>query len=88
MIKSEENEIDITIRDLKRKIKNAEIGDLVLKGLKMDGTKKEKVEFFKKIEEGIRLGNVKTLAVKLGKSQNGTREITLADIYGEDRIIE
>ena len=72
---------------MKKGIKNAEIGDIVLRGLNMNGTEEDDRAYFDLIEKGIKMGNVKLGAVFLGKSQDGLRNIYLSDIWEtEDKI--
>lgn len=69
--------------NLRRKIRNAQISDLVLKGLAMNGTSNEDKKYYKLIKKGIEQANINLQAISLGTSQNGLREITLADIWEE-----
>ena len=71
----------IYMRDLKKKVRNAEIADMVLKGIYMNGTEEEEQRYFELIEEGINKGNVNPEVIFLGKSQDGLRTITLANIW-------
>ena len=68
---------------LRKEIRNEEIGDAVLKGINMDGTLEEQNAYYELIEKGLKQGNVKLGAVCLGKSEDGLRTITLADIWTE-----
>ena len=72
------------MKDLRLKIRNAEISDIVLKGINTQGTEEEEREYFELIEKGIKMENVKLRAISLGKSQDGTRNITLADIWTDE----
>lgn len=87
-VKDENEQIKKYMRSLKNQIKNAEIGDIVLKGINMKGTAEEEREYFELIERGLKRGNVKLGAISLGKSQDGLRNITLADIWTEETIRE
>ena len=69
------------ITTLKEEIRNAEIGDIVLKGLNMNGTEEEDKKYFELIEKGLEMGNIKKGRVFLGKSQDGSRNIYLSDIW-------
>ena len=71
----------IYMRELKKKVRNAEISDMVLKGIHMNGTKEEDERYFEFIENGLKRGNVNPEAISLGKSQDGLRTITLANIW-------
>lgn len=83
-----DNQISKYIRTLKNEIRNAEIGDIVLKGLNMSGTEEEDRSFLELIEKGLKMGNVKLSSVPLGKSQDGLKNITLADIWIDENIRE
>lgn len=80
-IKDNDNQIPKYIRTLKNGIRNAEIGDIVLKGLNMRGTEEEDRAYFELIEKGLKMGNVKLSSVPLGKSQDGLKNIYLSDIW-------
>lgn len=75
-----------SIKILKKEIKNAEISDLVLKGINMNGTVEEERKYFELLEEGLNRGEVDLEAVSLGKSQDGLRNITLADIWQNENL--
>ncbi len=79
--KDKESSLSTYIRGLKNEIKNDEISDIVLKGINMNGTEEEERAYFELIEKGIKKGHVKLHAVSLGKSQDGLKNITLADIW-------
>lgn len=69
---------------LKNEIRNAEISNMVLKGLKTDITMEEErrcVELIQKMEEK----KIKLSTISLGKSQDGQKNITLEDIWGEEK---
>lgn len=74
-----------SIRALTEEIKNAEIADFVLKGINRKGTDEEEKSFFELLEKGIRKGNIKLNAIFLGKSQDESRIITLADIWEDEK---
>ncbi len=80
-IKDNDNQIPKYIRTLKNGIRNAEIGDITLKGLNMRGTEEEDRAYFELIEKGLKMGNVKLSSVPLGKSQDGLKNIYLSDIW-------
>ena len=83
--KDKESSLSIYIRDLKKEIRNNEIGDFVLRGINMKGTPEEKSKFIELIEKGIRQKNINLDAVPLGKSQDGLKNITLADIWTDEK---
>ena len=82
--KDNESSLSVYIRKLRKQIRNDEISDIVLKGLNMNGTEREERTYFELIEKGIKMGNIKLGAVSLGKSQDGLRNITLADIWVDE----
>ena len=81
--KDKKSQISKEMRNLKLRIRNAEISDIVLKGLNMQGTEEER-KFFELIEKGIEMGNLKLESISLGKNQDGTKNITLADIWTDE----
>lgn len=82
--KDNESSLSVYIRKLRKQIRNDEISDIVLKGLNMNGTEREERTYFELIEKGIKMGNIKLSAISLGKSQDGLRNITLADIWVDE----
>ena len=67
------------IRILKDKIRTEELGDMILKGIKSEEYQDDKC--FELIEEGLKLGNISLKEIKLGENQDGSRIITLEDIW-------
>ena len=51
----------------------------------MKGTPEEESKFIELIENGIRQKNIKLESVLLGKSQDGLKNITLADIWTDEK---
>ena len=86
--RNDENQIATYRMKLKKEIKNDEIGEMVLKGINMNGTYEEERAYLELIEKGLKLGRVKLEAVSLGKSQDGLKNITLADIWIDEEIKE
>lgn len=82
--KDKESPLSTYIRRLRNEIRNDEISDIVLKGINMNGTDAEERAYFELIEKGLKMGNVKLGAISLGKSQDGLRTITLADIWTDE----
>ena len=82
--KDKESPLSTYIRRLRNEIRNDEISDIVLKGINMNGTYAEERAYFELIEKGLKMGNVKLGAISLGKSQDGLRTITLADIWTDE----
>lgn len=83
--KDEDTESEYTkyIRGLKNEIRNAEISDIVMTAINMNGTVEERA-YFELLEKGLREGNVKLTAISLGKSKDGRKSITLADIWTDE----
>lgn len=79
--KSGNNSMFNYMKILKKEIKNDEIGDIVLKAINLNGTYEKEKECFELIEKGLNMGNVNLRAVSLGKTQDGLKNITLADIW-------
>lgn len=69
------------VERLRKQIKYAEISDFVLRGLQTPGDVDDEERFFSTIERGIRRSNFKFKDISLGKTKDGTRTITLADIW-------
>lgn len=75
------------IDTLRKDIKRAEIGEFVLKGIQMNGSIEEERRYFEKIEKGLKEGKINLALIPLGKSEDGTRKISLKDIWVEEKII-
>lgn len=71
------------IKPLRIKIINAEIGDIVSRMLKSDEKAEDQIEAFKLLEEKIKSKKINLKAISLGKSKDGLKDITLADIWNE-----
>lgn len=84
--KYKENEFTKYIRGLRNEIRNAEIGNIVLTAINMKGTIEEERMYFELIDKGLKMGNVKLGAISLGKSKDGLKNITLADIWEPEKI--
>ena len=67
----------VEMKDLKLRIRNAQIGDKVLKIINMQASE-EDIEL---IEKEIENGSIKLETISLGKSQDGMRNIRLSDIW-------
>ena len=80
-----ESSFSAYIRTLRKQIRNDEISDIVLKGINMSGTEREERRYLELIEKGLKMGNVKLGAISLGRSQDGLRTITLADIWTDEK---
>ena len=84
----EEKVTPVFITRLKKEIRNKEISDTVLRGIAANGSLEEGIAFYNLIENGLKAGNVKTETISLGKSQDGLRTITLADVWLERERIK
>lgn len=80
-------EFQMSMKLLRNNIRNAEISYTVLKLINMNGTVDEEQKYLDVIENGLDVGNVKLNTISLGKSQDGKRNITLADVW-EDKKLE
>ena len=85
--KDMEESLASNMRKLKKKIGNEEIGDIVLKVLNSEEDEEKDRIYFEFIERCVKDGRVKPKDVILGKRQNGLRNITLADIWVEEKGI-
>lgn len=85
---SESKEIYSYIRILASNIKRAEISDMVMRGINTKMSEAEDIQYFYKIEETIRKEKIKTTSISLGKSEDGLRFITLADIWPGEKSKE
>lgn len=70
---------------LKNEIVNAEMSDMILKMLKSDVTMQEEKRCIELVEEKLRKRSIKLNAISLGKSEDGLRTITLADIWQDEK---
>ena len=82
--KDNESSLSTYIRRLRKQIRNEQISDIVLKGLNLNGTEREERTYLELIEKGLKRRNIKLSAISLGKSQDGLRNITLADIWEDE----
>lgn len=81
--KVETDEGRASLYGIRNQIRNAEIGDLVLRGIQGQITPDGAAKFWDTLENGIRMGNVKMSQVILGKTADGKTDITLADVWPE-----
>ena len=70
-----------TFRKLKDDITKAEFGDLVLRGIKDARSVDEERAYIEMIEKALASGNITLEGIHLGKSSDGLRDITLADVW-------
>lgn len=75
----------IYIKRLRNEIRNAEISDIVMRVINTNGTIEEERACIELIEKGLKIGNVKPRAVYLGKNQDGSRSITLEDVWTDEK---
>ena len=80
-----ESQNSIYIKRLRNEIRNAEISDIVMRVINANGTIEEERECIELIENGLKIGNVKPRAVYLGKNQDGSRSITLEDVWTDEK---
>lgn len=73
------------IDSLKKEIKKAEIGQIILKGICANATEDEKNAFFDVIEKRMQEVKFSYSTIPLGYSKNGKKKITLADIWEDER---
>ena len=78
---SQTDEYSESMLSIKKRIRNAEIGDMVLRGINEKGNAMQDANYFKLIEKGLKTGNVNMKTISLGKSQSGLRNITLDDVW-------
>lgn len=71
-------------RKLKNEIENAKIGNKIMEIINSDYTVEEDKAYYGLIKSKLERDNVKLSSIKLGKSQNGLRNITLKDIWNEE----
>ena len=69
---------------IKKKIRNEEIAYMVLKLINMSGRAEEEKRCWQLIKEGVRMGNVNLSSITLGTSLDGSRRITLEDIWPDE----
>jgi len=78
-----EADIKAYIKILRDEIRNAEISDLVLTGLNQNEIPEKEAQCYELIKNGLEMGNVKLRAISLGKNADGSKNITLEDIWPE-----
>lgn len=75
-------------KTISEEIERAEVSDIVSKILNQQFTLEEERLNFQVIEQGLQKGRIKPRLIYLGKGQDGGKQITLADIWGEPNIRE
>ena len=78
--KNKEKEFIAFVQNLRHTIRNAKISEIVLKAINTNGEKEER-KYYELIKTYIEKENIKLGAIHLGKNKDGTRNITLADIW-------
>lgn len=71
---------------LKTKIRDAKFSDFVLSGIKMTLPFEEEDYFMQLLEYGLQKEKINLEEISLGKNQDGSRRISLADIWPEEKI--
>lgn len=79
-----ESEHARNIDRLKLEIQKAEIGQIILKGIHANASLEEQNKFFELIERRMRQNKYNYSSIPLGYSKDGTRKITLANIWEEE----
>lgn len=79
-IKGNNDKSNANIVDLRKKIRYAQLGDFVLKGITRKSTPKKEKEYVETLEKKLQEYNINPEAISLGKSQDGARNITLFNI--------
>ena len=54
--------------------------------INMNGSEEEEIANYQIIEKGLEMGNIKLDTVVLGKSKDGLRTITLADVWADGQL--
>lgn len=84
--KTEENDVARQgIYSIRNHIRNAEIGDLVRRGIEGQISLEGASQFWQALENGIKMGNVRLSQVIVSKTADGTKDITLADIWPDNQ---
>ena len=77
------------IKSLRNQVKKAELSDFILRGIyKDDMDDDEEQRYFEQLEKGINMGNIRLGSIILGKNVDGSRSITLSDIWDKKREIQ
>jgi len=69
------------MRNLEKKIRNAEIGNTVYRIIKKETSPQEEKDCIELIQKGLNKKKLDLRTIPLGKSEDGTKKITLADIW-------
>lgn len=82
------NEYGYTVKNiasLRDEILHAEFADVVLEGMSIAKTYQDEKAYIDMIQKAIDAGKIRATGVKLGKSVDGLRNVTLADIWDDER---
>jgi len=69
------------LQSLRREVRGVEVGEMILKAIQTDCSIEEETRIWELLEEGIRLKNVPFQTISLGKTQDGTKNIMLRDVW-------
>jgi len=69
------------LQSLRREVRGVEVGEMILKAIQTDCSIEEETRIWELLEEGIRLKNVPFQMISLGKTQDGTKNIMLRDVW-------
>ncbi len=70
----------------KKEIRNNEISEFILDRIKNKGTFEEEEVFIPLLEKRLRSENIKLAEISLGRNIDGTRRISLADVWPEEYV--
>ena len=73
-----------TISLLKKQVRNAQISDIILKGINEEASREEQEACLELIKYTLKKTNIQLKDISLGKSQDGSRTILLSDICQEE----
>lgn len=81
--KTHEEELSQWATELRKKIKYAQIGEIILKMLSSDV---DSEILYNTVKERIKRNNLNLSLVKLGKTKDGLKTITLKDIWPQEKV--
>ena len=84
VIKKDNIPITAYIRGLRRIVRNARVGDLVYRTINSEVSPEDETKFWKLLQEGLKMGHVRREDVILEKSKDGSRKISLDDVWPEN----
>lgn len=79
--KESEDSLAITLKYERNRIRNTELSDLVLRGIRETKTPEEENRFLELLEKGLKMNHVKMKDIDLGMNKKGDRKITLEDVW-------